>query len=99
MLSVLKRAIAEKKVVSVFFHGEGGYRLIEPFLVGTTDTGIEALRAFQVGGFSNTFKTYGWKLFRVDCITSIDITDETFSPSRPDYNPDDPVIRTVICRC
>ncbi len=99
MLSVLKKAIAEKRVISVFFHGEGGHRLLEPFLLGTTENGIEALRSFQIGGYSNTFNTYGWKIFRVDCIASIEITEAEFSPSRPDYTPDDPVIHNVICRC
>lgn len=98
MHSLLLTAIKQKKIISAFFYGEGGFRLLEPFCFGTTAGGIEALRAFQTGGYSNTFTAYGWKLFRVDSMTSINLTPDNFSPNRPGYTPNDPIIKTIICQ-
>ncbi|MBN1278913.1 MAG: hypothetical protein JW989_03915 [Chlorobiaceae bacterium] len=98
MISELERAIAQKRVVSVFFLGEGGFRKLEPFCIGKTEAGIEVFRAFQVGGFSNTFTTYGWKLFRIDRIISIELGDEHFDSARPGYKFMDPAIHHVICK-
>ncbi len=96
MISELQEAITLKKVVSIFFHGDGGYRRLEPFCLGKTKDGIVTLLAFQVGGFSNTFTTYGWKLFRVECMMSIELTDEYFVSTRPGYNQSVPVIQHVF---
>ncbi len=64
-------------------------RTIEPYCYGTTATGNEALRGFQIG------EKTAWKLFDLTKASSIQVLSEVFK-QRKDYKPGDKVINTVI---
>ena len=55
------------------------------------------LRGYQVGGFSEFGEPFGWKLYLVDEISKLEITDNNFRGDRKDYNPDDPMMKEIIC--
>ena len=94
-------AIENKDIVYIYYAGDNtvnrGYRTIEPFVLGRSTAGNLVLRAWQQAGASDTRKGAkrpndeipGWRLFRLDGITSFMKTFRNFKKERPNYNPDD----------
>ena len=95
MDSIICSAIRSHNVIRFYY--DGGSRTAEPFCHGASKPGNDLLRAYQTGGHSESGNPVKWKLFRVDKMSSITITDESFSANRPDYNPNDPAMATVYC--
>lgn len=91
----LGQAINEKKVVTIFYEGDEtvsrGARAIEPVVLGThSQSGNPVVRAWQIQGASDTPDNLpGWRLFRVDRITRLKVTENTFDTPRPQYDPND----------
>ena len=81
MNSVLCKAILEKKVIRFYY--DGGYRLAEPHCYGISKDGNELLRAYQTCGYSESNNPVGWKLFRLDELSNLSTTEDSFSSSRP----------------
>ena len=97
MNETLCAAIEGRRVARLDYNG--GTRTVEPFAHGVTEAGNEVLRAFQTGGHSVSGQPVGWKLFRVDAVENLAVTEARFAgDARPDYNPADPVLATVHCR-
>jgi len=89
-------AINSRKLISFYYRG--GVRFVEPFCYGPhKSSGNEVLRGYQVGGFSEFGEPFGWKLYLVDEISKLEITDNNFRGDRKDYNPDDPMMKEIIC--
>ena len=92
-------AIKNKDIVFIYYAGDDtvnkGYRTIEPFLLGRTKAGNLALRAWQQAGATDRGNSPtrkndeipGWRLFRLDGITSLVKTLRKFEGDRPNYNP------------
>lgn len=105
-------AINGSDVVYIYYAGDNtvnrGFRTIEPYLLGVHEsTGNLVLRAWQQAGASDTRKTAkrpndeipGWRLFRLDGITSFMKTFKTFDPinkPRPKFNPADKDMVNII---
>lgn len=83
-------AIRERWIVHLRY--EWGHRVVEPHVFGKTRDGQELLRAFQVGGHSESGRPYGWKLFRVDEIPEVHLPGGHFKGPRRDYAREDPAI-------
>ncbi len=96
MNSPLCEAILQRKVIH--FSYDGGYRIAEPHCYGTSRDGNELLRAYQIGGHSESGNPIGWKLFRLDELSSLSIREDSFSGPRPQYNPNDPAMASIYCR-
>lgn len=94
--SIICDAINQRRILR-FFYG-GGSRLVEPFCYGLGTSGNDLLRGYQVGGYSQSQSVPFWRLFKVEEITSLSITDDKFSVARPDYNPNDEAMQQVYCR-
>ncbi len=97
-------AIKNSDIAYIYYAGDGtvnrGYRTIEPYTLGVHgSTGNLVLRAWQQAGASDTKKDAtrpadeipGWRLFRLDGITTFMKTFKKFDPAkpRPKYNPND----------
>jgi hypothetical protein len=95
MNSTLCSAIRSRRVIRFYY--DGGFRTAEPFCHGADTEGHDLLRAYQTGGYSESASAAGWRLFRVDRMNSISITDAGFTGNRPDYNPDDPAMIIMYC--
>lgn len=89
-------AIAERKLL-MFAYG-GAVRVVEPHLYGVSTAGHEALSAWMRAGWSRTDPEGGWRMFRVDAVTDLQLLPEEFAGPRPGFNPDDPHFVEVFCR-
>ena len=95
MNATICAAIRDRDVLR--FSYSGGTREVEPHCHGISRAGNEVLRAYQTGGYSESGKTVGWKLFEVSRITGITRTGETFASNRPGYNPNDTQMSEIYC--
>lgn len=77
MVSVLEDAIRSRRVVT--FHYDGLFRIVEPFLLGTTTAGRSALRAYQTAGGSRSGTVPGWHLFSLGKIVGLATCQKRFS--------------------
>jgi hypothetical protein len=94
MIPQICSAIELNRVIKFYYNG--GIRLVEPFCCGVhKTTGSNVLRGYQIGGYSESGETEGWKLFQVSEISELVITDDTFSCSRANYNPNDKAMSTI----
>lgn len=108
-------AIQNKDIVFIYYSGDEtinrGYRTIEPYVLGISTAGNVVLRAWQQNGATDTGNAPvrpndnipGWRLFRLDGITSMAKTlrkfdtDPTYMTShRPNYNPQDKQMTQII---
>lgn len=78
-------AIRNQNVITFDYEGES--RTVEPHCYGVTTKGNEAIRAYQIDGYSSSGKM-GWKLYDLSKADNIDILDETFDV-RDDYKKGD----------
>jgi hypothetical protein len=108
-------AIQNKDVVFIYYSGDEtinrGYRTIEPFVLGVSTAGNVVLRAWQQNGATDTGNAPkrpndeipGWRLFKLDGITSMAKTLRRFEADpaylathRPNYNPQDKQMTQII---
>jgi hypothetical protein len=108
-------AIKNKDVVFIYYAGDDtvnkGYRTIEPFVLGRSKAGNLVLRAWQQAGATDrgtnptrkNDEVPGWRLFRLDGVTSMVKTLRKFetdpsylSTNRPKYNPKDSQMTEII---
>lgn len=108
-------AIQNRDVVFIYYAGDEtinrGYRTIEPFVLGVSTAGNMVLRAWQQNGATDTGNAPqrpndeipGWRLFRLDGITSMSKTlrkfasdQATLTTKRPNYNPQDKQMTQII---
>lgn len=95
MNQTLFSAIRLRKIISFYYNG--GTRNVEPYCYGISTAGNELLRAYQIGGYSQSGKSVGWKLFRVSNISNLKVIDKSFENIRPEYNPRDSAMTTIYC--
>lgn len=94
MNSKICDVIRNKNFIEFVYNG--GKRTVEPHCHGVTTAGNEALRAYQVDGFSESGKM-GWKMFDLDNASNIQILDETFDGPRPGYKKGDRGMSQIYC--
>lgn len=95
IVSLICKAINLNRVLR--FQYGGGYREVEPYCHGVSTAGNEVLRAYQLRGHSKSGEHYGWKLFKVDEMNDLILTNEYFTGSRAEYNPVDPGMVEIHC--
>lgn len=71
--------------------------IAKTYCYGISTAGNELLRAYQIGGYSQSGKSVGWKLFRVSNISNLKVIDKSFENIRPGYNPRDSAMTTIYC--
>lgn len=113
--NTVANAIKNRDVVFIYYVGDQtinrGYRTIEPYVLGTSKAGNLVVRAWQQNGATDTGNAPkrpndeipGFRLFRLDGITSMARTLKTFSTdpnymrtNRPNYNPQDKQMTQII---
>ncbi len=87
-------AIQSRRVIEFSYNGYP--RVVEPFLLGITTKGKLTVRGFQIGGSSSSGHATGWHMFTVSNFANLRVSDQTFSGSRPDYNPADSAMVSII---
>ena len=91
----IQYAIRNKCIVK--FTYQGYPRVVEPHAYGTTSTGEEVIRCYQIGGTSSSGKVPGWRLMEVSQIKSLVVTEEHFSGGRIGYRRGDRGMSTIFC--
>lgn len=106
-MSILKNAIQNKFVCTIYYKGErkglidDGIRFIEPYALGVNKSGNTVLRAWLLKGKSRRGRidpkqVPGWRLFRIDRISSISTSLQAFSVPRKGYNDEDEGMTDVM---
>jgi|BioPla2DNA2_1021312.scaffolds.fasta_scaffold11721_6 hypothetical protein len=93
--SNLCNAIKKRSQISIVYDGK--VRIVDPYLVGINKKGNEALRAYQVGGYSSSGNLPAWRLYLLKNINSVEILDTSFK-IHPQYNPNDKDMVQISCR-
>lgn len=94
MKTTLCRAIRERKLLAVIYHGRE--RLVAPHIFGIDTRGTEVLSCYQVSGAAGG-EQQGWKSLKAGELTVKSMTGLHFHP-RPEYRPDDRAMVRVYCR-
>lgn len=96
MEETISKAIKSQKRLEIFYRGTK--RIIEPHTFGLDKNDGIKLRAYQIGGFSESGNSEGWKLFKGEEITNITELSDYFQV-RPGYNySGDSAIPNIICK-
>lgn len=76
-------AIQGRNLLSFLYDGYS--RTVEPHTYGVDTKGHMAVRAYQVGGGSESGEYVGWKLFHVTEMLGVTVQTQTFAGPRPGY--------------
>lgn len=93
------QAVSGRFVIEFDYHGDP--RVVEPYACGVGKKSRYQLRAFQVGGRSSSNSLLGWRMFLLEEMTGLKITETQFSGwegERRLYNPNDSAFRQFFCR-
>jgi hypothetical protein len=93
--SMLVDAIDQRH--TIMFDYEGAERIVEPHCYGVTKKGKEAIRGYQVGGYSSSGRM-GWRLFSVDKVRNLSVGKDVFSAPRPGYKRGDRDMETIYAQ-
>lgn len=77
------------------FMYDGYRRTVEPHAYGTDKQGHSALRAYQVGGGSESGQYVGWKLFHTNEMHGVTVQPQTFAGPRPGYKRGDKAFASI----
>lgn len=94
MDTLIKSAIETMSVLEFDYEGEP--RVVEPHCYGITTAGNEAIRCYQIDGYSSSGKL-GWKLYDLSKASDIRTTSKTFSGPREGYKPGDKAMSQIFC--
>lgn len=86
-------AIRNKNIIEFIYDGEN--RTVEPHCYGFTTKENEAIRAYQIAGYSSSGKM-GWKLYDLSKAKNMKVLDETFNV-RGDYKKGDKGMSSIYC--
>ena len=98
--STLCQAIESMRVIAFTYEDKEGnvhHRRVEPYAHGETTAGNAALRGYQIGGTSES-EIPGWKLFIVERMAGLRITEGTFAGSAPGYAHGDRHLNPLYCQ-
>lgn len=93
MNTQIMNAIKQNKTIEFIYDGET--RIVEPHCYGLTTKGNEAIRAYQIDGYSSSGKM-GWKMYDLSKAEDIVLLDDTFE-IRDDYKKGDKGMTRIFC--
>ena len=96
------RAIHDEKVITFTYSDQEGNphnRVVEPYAHGLTKQDNLALRGYQIRGTSESkFALPCWRMFLIEKMTQVTVTDESFADNAPGYAHGDPDLNPIYCR-
>ena len=81
----LVRAILDHRIIEFVY--EGYRRTVEPYLLGLHEAGEPILLGYQTAGQSQSGEIPGWRTFITTAIGDVEITANSFTGPRSDFNP------------
>ena len=95
-MELICEAIRRRALIE--FDYDGQRRVVQPYVHGTSATRREVLRGVQVGGASRSGGFGFGKLWLVEKMRRLRISDERLRDPQRDYNPDDSAMIAIHCR-
>lgn len=95
-MHVICEAISKRLLLEFTYNGL--HRVVAPYCHGVSTAGHESLRGVQVGGESRSRGMRSGKLWTLAKMTNARLTDRSFRPDDPNYNPDDSGMKQIHCR-
>jgi hypothetical protein len=77
---------------------DGYMRIVEVHTVGATPAGHDVMRVWQVRGGSIHNEPVGWKLLRLDEVSSLRLLTEASRAPRAGYKRADRAMQTIYCQ-
>lgn len=71
-------------------------RVVEPYAYGLTKQGNEAVRCYQIGGSSES-SIPCWKLFLINRMVGLTVSNKTFYGAAPGYAHGDKALNPLYC--
>ena len=93
----ITHAITFRHLLAIRYKDDKTPRAIEPHAYGRGRKGNEILLAWQRHGASGS-RSFGWRHFDVDEISSIESQDETFKGPRSSYRANDTTLTEIFCQ-
>ena len=90
---IIEKAIQNRHLL--VFTYDGFSRTVEPHTCGISTKGHRALRAFQIGGGSESGEYVGWKMFHIDEMFSLSELPRLFVGPRPGFKRGDSAFRVI----
>lgn len=84
---LLVSAIKEKRIVT--FNYDGLDRVVECATLGYTTAGMPAVRGYQIEGDTHSGTVPCWRLFLLDRIRGLELTEARFAGEPPAYERSD----------
>jgi hypothetical protein len=79
------------------FQYKGRLRVVAPYCHGISTRGLEVLRGIQVGGSGGGGSKVG-KLWALEEMVDVRVTDSAYTPDDPQNNPNDTAMKKIHCR-
>ncbi len=95
MKNIICEAIKNRKLLEFYY--DGHHRIVEPFTLGVSHKNNDVLSVYQVRGGSESGSSNPWRLFNLEEIENIRISDEFFAGSREGYRKGDPRMSVIHC--
>lgn len=86
-------AIQNQNLLSFVY--DGFRRIVEPHTYGMDKKGHMALRAYQIGGGSESGEYVGWKLFHTQEMHGLTAEHQTFAGARQGYKRGDKAFSSI----
>lgn len=87
----VRTAIAERRLL--VFRYNDVKRSVQPHILGTDRGGHLSLSGWQIAGTG-----VGWRLFHLDHVELLGLSEKRFGRPAPGYNPADPSFVTVLAQ-
>ena len=88
---------AIRRRVLISFDYDDEPRIVAPYCHGLTTAQRQAVRAVQILGGSRSGDIGTGKLWSIDKLHGLRVTDEPFLPTDPRYNPNDKAFAIIHC--
>lgn len=81
ILTLLKKAISEKRCLALRYREQRGVRVVEPHATYTKENGEVIVDCYQTRGYSSSGREPPfWKRFRLKKIAAVSVLNDTFTP-------------------
>jgi len=92
MLDTIIHAITNRRVITFYY--DGYHRTVEPHAVGSSLSGNDILRCYQISG-GHTKSDHDWNICLLSEIYSLVETETAFSGERPGYKRQDKGMQSI----
>jgi hypothetical protein len=91
---LIDHAILNHQVIRIYYLD--AWRTVEPHMLADDKRHHLALSAWFVSGYSASGEGPGWRIYHLDRIHEVQVTEFTFDFTRPGYQPDGGKVFTNI---